>query len=152
MELGGNGNCSALIASKRNVGRVRRMPVDVVCAILKRGETVMIARRPEGKKLGGLWEFPGGKVEPGEASADALCREFKEELGCDVRITRSLPPCQHTYDWGSIQLIPFECELAESSAEPHAHEHSELAWVTLEELSSYNMAPADLPVVKMLRS
>jgi 8-oxo-dGTP diphosphatase len=69
-------------------GTVRRMSVDVVCAILKRGETVMIARRPEGKKLGGLWEFPGGKVEPGERPAAALHRELHEELACEVHILR----------------------------------------------------------------
>lgn len=126
------------------------MNVDVVCAILKRGETVMIARRPEGKQLGGLWEFPGGKVEPGETAEAALHRELREELGCAVCITRSLPACEHAYDWGLIRLIPFECELMPSSPEPHPHEHSALAWVTLAELSSYDLAPADLPVVEML--
>jgi 8-oxo-dGTP diphosphatase len=126
------------------------MSVDVVCAILKRGETVMIARRPEGKKLGGLWEFPGGKVELGETPEAALHRELREELGCEVRITHPLPACEHAYDWGSIRLIAFECELTPVSPEPHPHEHSALAWVTLAELSSYELAPADLPVVEML--
>jgi len=128
------------------------MSVDVVCAILKREETVMIARRPEGKKLGGLWEFPGGKVEPGERPEAALHRELHEELGCEVQIVRELPACEHVYDWGSIRLIPFVCQLTARSTEPHPHEHSALAWVTLAELSRYDLAPADLPVVAMLRS
>jgi 8-oxo-dGTP diphosphatase len=110
----------------------------------------MIARRPEGKRLGGLWEFPGGKVEPGEEPEAALHRELMEELGCAVRVTRKLDAFEHAYAWGVIRLIPFVCELAAGSAEPQAHEHSVLAWVTLAELNGYELAPADVPVVAML--
>jgi len=127
------------------------MSVAVVCAVLKRGEKVMIAKRPMGKRLEGLWEFPGGKVEPGEAAEAALHRELQEELGCVVMVTEALPACEHVYEWGAIQLLPFVCVLAAGSAEPHAHEHEELAWVTLEEIKGYELAPADWPVVAMLR-
>lgn len=126
------------------------MSLDVVCAVLERNGTVMIAKRPEGKRLGGLWEFPGGKVEAGESAEQALHRELQEELGCQVRITRELPPCEHAYDWGRIRLIPFVCGLTAESTEPHPHEHSELHWVTLDQLNDYDLAPADLPVVKVL--
>ena len=126
------------------------MSVNVVCAILKRGGTVMIARRPAGKKLGGLWEFPGGKVEPGETAETALHRELSEELACTVRILRQLPAIEHDYDWGGIRLIPFVCELLPTSPEPKPHEHSGLAWVSVAELAEYEMAPADLPVLEML--
>ena len=111
----------------------------------------MIAKRPMGKRLGGLWEFPGGKVEPDEEPEAALHRELQEELGCVVFVTKALPVCDHAYEWGVIRLMPFVCELAAGSAEPHAHEHEELAWVMLEELNSYKLAPADWPVVEMLR-
>lgn len=111
----------------------------------------MIAKRPMGKKLEGLWEFPGGKVEPGEAAEAALHRELQEELGCVVMVTEALPACEHAYEWGVIQLMPFVCVLAAGSAEPHTHEHEELAWVTLEEINGYELAPADWPVVAMLR-
>ncbi len=112
----------------------------------------MIAKRPMGKRLEGLWEFPGGKVEPGEVAEAALHRELQEELGCVVMVTEALPACEHAYEWGAIRLLPFVCVLAAGSAEPHAHEHEELAWVTLEEINGYELAPADWPVVEMLRS
>ncbi len=122
-------------------------PVPVVCAILVRGDRILLAQRPPDKKLGGLWEFPGGKVEAGESAEAALHRELQEELGCTVRITQTLAPFVHAYDWGRIELIPFVCELAEGSPEPHAHEHTALAWVVRGELRSYELAPADVPLV-----
>jgi 8-oxo-dGTP diphosphatase len=122
-------------------------PVPVVCAIIVRDDRIMLAQRPPDKKLGGLWEFPGGKVEAGESSEDALHRELQEELGCSVRITQTLAPFVHAYSWGSIELIPFVCELAEGSPEPHAHEHTALVWVERGELRSYELAPADVPLV-----
>ena len=122
-------------------------PVPVVCAILVRGDLIMLAQRPPDKKLGGLWEFPGGKVEAGESAEAALHRELQEELGCTVRITQTLAPFVHAYDWGRIELIPFVCELADGSTEPHAHEHTALVWVERGELKEYEMAPADVPLV-----
>lgn len=125
-------------------------PVPVVCAIIRRDGRIMLAQRPPDKKLGGLWEFPGGKVEAGESAEAALHRELQEELGCTVRITQTLAPFVHAYDWGSIELMPFVCELAEGSAEPHAHEHTALVWVEKEELQSYELAPADVPLLREL--
>jgi 8-oxo-dGTP diphosphatase len=122
-------------------------PVPVVCAIIVRGDRILLAQRPPDKKLGGLWEFPGGKVEAGESAEDALHRELQEELGCTVRITQALSPFVHAYAWGRIELIPFVCELAEGSPEPHAHEHTALVWVERGELLSYELAPADVPLV-----
>ena len=123
------------------------LPVPVVCAIIVRGGLIMLAQRPPDKKLGGLWEFPGGKVEPGESAEAALHRELQEELGCTVCITQTLTPFVHTYDWGSIELIPFICELTAESSEPHPHEHTALAWVERPELRSYDLAPADVPLL-----
>lgn len=125
-------------------------PVPVVCAIILRDDRILIAQRPPDKKLGGLWEFPGGKVEPGESSAAALHRELQEELGCTVRITDTLPPFVHAYSWGSIELIPFLCELTADSAEPHPHEHTALAWVERDKLRDYDLAPADVPLLTAL--
>ena len=125
-------------------------PVPVVCAIIVRNGRIMLAQRPPDKKLGGLWEFPGGKVEAGESSEDALHRELQEELGCSVRITQRLAPFVHEYGWGRIKLIPFVCEIAEGSPEPHAHEHTALVWVERGELRGYDLAPADVPLLTAL--
>lgn len=124
-----------------------RPPVPVVCAIIVRGDHIMLAQRPPDKKLGGLWEFPGGKVELGESAENALHRELQEELGCTVRITQTLTPFVHAYDWGSIELIPFICELTAESPAPHPNEHTALVWVERAQLQNYNLAPADVPLL-----
>jgi 8-oxo-dGTP diphosphatase len=125
-------------------------PVPVVCAIIVRDERIMLAQRPPDKKLGGLWEFPGGKVEPGEVAEAALHRELHEELGCAVHITQTLPSFVHEYSWGGIELLPFICELTPDSPEPHPHEHTALAWVERAKLGAYELAPADVPLLKTL--
>ena len=120
----------------------------VVCARIERAGRVLIAQRPEGKHLASKWEFPGGKVETGEEPEAALVREIREELGCEIVLRTRLAASGHAYERGEITLLPFRCTLAAGSAEPHAHEHSALAWVTLDELSNYDLAEADLPIVE----
>jgi 8-oxo-dGTP diphosphatase len=111
-----------------------------------------LAQRPAHKHLGLKWEFAGGKVEPGEPPAAALVREIKEELACDVVIDRVLPPFTHDYGTVVIEMIPFMCHLASQSSAPHPHEHIALKWVRLDEFDQIDLAPADWPVVAMLRS
>ncbi len=125
-------------------------PVDVVCAVIQRDGLILLAQRPPGKTLAGLWEFPGGKVDLGEQPEEALHRELMEELGCRVTIIRAGPPVLHEYSWGFIRLFPFLCDLAEGSAEPFAHEHSSLVWVFQKKLLRPDLAPADIPVVAWL--
>jgi len=129
-----------------------QLPVDVVCAVIRRGEEILLARRPEGKRLAGLWEFPGGKVDAGELAEEALHRELMEELGCEVLILQAGPPVLHEYEWGMIRLFPFVCELAEGSAGPVAHEHSELIWVFQKNLFRPDLAPADVPILRWLET
>ena len=126
--------------------------IPVVCAILLRDDLILLAQRPEGKHLALKWEFPGGKVEPGEDPERAMVRELREELGCEVEIVAELPRSSHAYDRGVVEMIPFVCRLAEGSAEPHPQEHAALAWVTLEALTGYDLAPADWPVVEGLKN
>lgn len=121
-------------------------PVPVVCALIERAGTVLLARRPLTKHLGGKWEFPGGKVEPGEAPAAAIVREIREELGCAIEIVRMLPQHRHDYPLGPIEMIPCVVRLAPGSAEPVAHEHAALAWAPIPDVAGYDLAEADRPV------
>jgi 8-oxo-dGTP diphosphatase len=126
--------------------------IPVVCAVLSdEGGNTLLAQRPSHKHLGGLWEFPGGKVEAGESPEAALIREIREELGCDIAITRSLTRFHHDYGGVVIEMIPFVCALLAGTSAPHPHEHMAIAWVSPTALSSYNLAPADWPVVKELQ-
>ena len=122
-------------------------PVPVVCALIERDGHLLLAQRPADKHLPFKWEFPGGKVESGEDPAAAIVREIREELGCDVAITRALP--RFPFDYGAvvIEMIPYVCRLAAGSPEPHPHEHVVLAWVLPGKLLRYDLAPADVPVI-----
>jgi len=124
--------------------------IPVVCAIIERDDRVLLAQRPAHKHLALKWEFPGGKVEPGETAEAAIVREIREELSCDVRVVRALPRFTHLYDRTTIGMIPFVCQLAAGSPAPQALEHVALAWVLPGELAGYDLAAADLPVVAAL--
>lgn len=125
-------------------------PVPVVCAVIERDGHVLVAQRPAHKLLPLKWEFPGGKVEPGEDPAAAIIREIREELGCDIRITRALPVFTHDYKTVVIEMIPFVCALASGTAEPHPHEHVAIAWAPVAGLRHYDLAAADWPVVDQM--
>ena len=125
--------------------------VPVVCAvILDDAGRILLAQRPAHKHLPLKWEFPGGKVEPGEEPAAAIAREIREELGCEVAILRALPRFTHQYPKTLIEMIPFVCRLAPVSPPPCLHEHVAVAWVPRDELHSYDLAPADWPILKSL--
>lgn len=94
---------------------------------------VLLAQRPEGKSLAGLWEFPGGKVEPGESAADAAIRECLEETNLAVRIVAPLPGRRQTYDHATIELHFFDCEPLDPS-QPAADGYR---WVDRSQLNSY---------------
>lgn len=120
--------------------------IDVVAGLIidHRGQ-LLACRRPEGKHLGGKWEFPGGKVEAGESAESALIRELQEELEITVAIDKALSPVVHDYGRGPIKLIPFTCTIAKG--EPQAHEHSELRWCPPSQLRGLDWADADLPIL-----
>lgn len=109
---------------------------------------MLIAQRPAHKHLPLAWEFPGGKVEVGEDPEAALRREIREELGADIEIVRPLSRFRHEYPRVTIEMIPFVARLRPGSPEPQALEHLALKWVTRPELTQYDLAPADWPVVR----
>lgn len=113
--------------------------VRVLAAVITRGDRFLVCRRPDDKRHGGLWEFPGGKLEPGENDAAAARRELREELGVEVTaVGRELLAA---HDAGSPYLIAFvEVTI---SGEPACLEHSALAWATVEQLQAYALAPSD---------
>lgn len=124
-----------------------RLPILVVCALIERDGRVLMAQRPAHKHLGGKWEFPGGKVEPGETSEAALHRELQEELGSTVEIIRPLAAHTHAYATVTVTLIPFVVRLTADSAEPQTHEHAALRWVPARELLGLDLPEADLPII-----
>jgi 8-oxo-dGTP diphosphatase len=143
-----NHNALSRMPVRRCVGVMASAPpIPGVCAVIERDGLVLLAQRPTDKHLPLKWEFAGGKVEPGEDAPTAILREIREELGCEIVITRALPRFEYDYTRVVIEMIPFVCALAPGSAEPHAHEHVALAWVRPGELATYDLAPADLPVV-----
>lgn len=108
------------------------------------GDLVLCAQRPAGGPLGGRWEFPGGKVEPGESRRQALRREIREELRCEVEVGTQVESTPD--DRSSLTLTTFYCTILDG--EPEATEHAELRWVPRTELGRLEWAPADLPAVR----
>lgn len=121
------------------------------CALVDIDGRVLIAQRPEGKQLAGLWEFPGGKVEPGERPEDALIRELKEEL--DIEVAQAcLAPfvfASHAYETFHLLMPLWLCRRWNGTVK--AREHQALTWVKPARLSDYPMPPADEPLVAYLR-
>jgi 8-oxo-dGTP diphosphatase len=130
---------------------VSGVPIPVVCAIIERDGRVLLAQRPPHKLLPLKWEFAGGKVEPGEEPAVAIVREIREELGCEIEVTRAIPAFIHDYGTVVIEMIPFVCRLRNGTCEPHPHEHVAIGWVEPDKLLSYDLAAADLPVIAAYR-
>lgn len=111
----------------------------VVAAVIKRGDSYLICRRPQEKRHGGLWEFPGGKLHPSETAIQAVQRELEEELGVTtVAVGSLLYSIRDASSPFVIQFYPVEI-----SGEPVAIEHSELAWVSVEQMHSRPLAPSD---------
>jgi 8-oxo-dGTP diphosphatase len=112
---------------------------------------VLIAQRPEGKTMAGLWEFPGGKVDPGETPEAALIRELREELGIDTEESCLAPFtfASHGYETFHLLMPLYVCRVWQGT--PRPREGQVLKWVRPLQLRDYPMPPADMPLVAMLR-
>lgn len=140
----------ALVTEVENAGAVPTVLV-VAVALIDPDGRILIAQRPEGKQLAGLWEFPGGKVEPGERPEQALIRELHEELGIDVKEACLAPFVftSHAYEKFHLLMPLYLCR--RWSGTVVAKEHTALAWVKPDKLRDYPMPPADEPLIAWLR-
>jgi len=117
------------------------MTIAVVCALICKGDKLLIVQYGPGSKHPGKWEFPGGKVHEGETHPEALLREIREELGVEVKIVCQLEAVEFSYPEKQIRLIPFVCRLVERNLV--LSEHSKMEWVKPKELDGYDLLPAD---------
>ena len=141
-------NCYDAVAEKPAPSKI----VYVVAVVLvDRDGRVLLAQRPPGKKMEGLWEFPGGKIEPGETPEMALVRELHEELGIDTR-TSCLAPltfASHSYDDFHLFMPVFVCRVWQGMVQ--SKEGQSFAWVYPKDFDKYAMPPADVPLIPILR-
>ena len=143
-------NCEeALKAPKPTATDLPIILVAAAALINEKGE-ILLAQRPEGKSMAGLWEFPGGKLDPGETPEFALMRELEEELGIETRPGCYYPIAfaSHSYDDFHLLMPLFACRKWEG--EPQLREHQAFAWVRPVDMGEYPMPEADLPLVTTL--
>jgi mutator protein MutT len=124
-------------------------PVVVTAAVVRRDDTFLVTRRPRGVHLENLWEFPGGKCEPGETHEHCLRREIEEELGVDARVGRKILEVSHAYADRTVELHFFECDLA---GEPTPRLGQDMRWVTRAQLDALEFPPADGELIGILRN
>jgi len=122
----------------------------VACALVDADNRVLIAQRPEGKQLAGLWEFPGGKIDPGERPEDALIRELAEELGIKVKAPCLAPLsfANHAYEEFHLLMPLYVCRKWEGFVAPA--EGQSVKWARARDLRDYDMPPADAPLIAPL--
>jgi 8-oxo-dGTP diphosphatase len=120
----------------------------VVAALVRDGARVLMSRRRADQPMPGLWEFPGGKVEPGESPTDALAREVREELGCDVTVDGIHEVVFHAYPEFDLYMLVYAATI--TGGTPRALEVAEIAWVDARALPALDLLPADYPLARAL--
>ena len=123
---------------------------EVVAALIWDGDRFLACQRPAHKARGLLWEFVGGKVEPGETKQEALIRECREELGVTVAVRDVFMEVTHTYPDLTVHLTLFDAAIAEGV--PQKLEHNDIRWLTVGEIDQYPLCPADEEILARLRS
>ncbi len=142
--------CNAMADPTNDLTSATSTPrLRVAAAAIIDGDVVLLARRAAHKSFGGLWEFPGGKFEPGETGPECLVREIGEELGVTITVGPHVLTSEHNTGAVVIVLETFEAELAAGVVRRSA-DHDALAWVALEQLSSFALTPPDVPVARAL--
>lgn len=125
-----------------------KKPIEVVGAVIVDGDKVLCALRSQAMALPGMWEFPGGKIDPGETPEAALAREIEEELGCRITVGEPVAECTYAYPHVTVRLVTYRAQIV--SGEPHPAEHERLGWFNFSELEALPWAPADLPTIAEL--
>lgn len=128
---------------------VKVVPVRVVAAVIIRDGRVLACRRNHDRAAGGQWEFPGGKIEPGESPEDALVREIREELGVAVEVRQLIHRATTQTETAHVDLSSFEARLT-NSAPTSSTDHDKLRWLRPSRLHEVYWATPDLPVVELL--
>lgn len=123
--------------------------VKVTAAVIERDGKVLIARRKKGDRMGGKWEFPGGKLAPNETPEACLARELREELGIDAEVGAFICSCRFSYLLVPLELLVYKARIV--SGEARALDHDELAWVEPRDLGKYDLVKADVEVVEKLK-
>lgn len=123
--------------------------IEVVAAVVEARGRVLLCQRHDGEHLPLLWEFPGGKIDPGESPRQALARELREELGVDAELGALVGDVSHSYPEKRVRLRFFRAEIV---GEPRAIVHRRLAWVPLRELDRYQVPPPNAVIVRRLVS
>jgi 8-oxo-dGTP diphosphatase len=134
-------------ASGRPVAASARARKLVVAALVRRGDEILVSRRRADQPMPLLWEFPGGKVEPGEDPVVALAREVREELGCGARVGRIHEVVFHAYEAFDLVMLVYACDL---EGDPRPVQVAEVAWVDAKRLPSLDLLPADYPLAHAL--
>jgi len=125
-------------------------PVRVAAGLVFDGGRLLITQRPAEKHLGGLWEFPGGKLDTGESYPDCLRRELREELGIEVAVGPMLAAIEHAYPEKTVRIHFYRCAL--TSGVPTAIECADLEWITADQLDQFVFPPADAALLGELKS
>lgn len=122
--------------------------VEVVAALIRDGNKILICQRPENKARGLLWEYVGGKVEPGETKEEALVRECKEELSITISVDNIFMDVTHKYPDITVHLTLFNAKI--ESGTITLNEHNAINWITPEEIPNYEFCPADEDINKVM--
>lgn len=123
--------------------------IDVVAAVIQNEEgKILIAQRNLKKSQGGLWEFPGGKIEPNETKEEAIIREIKEEMDIDIEAKKFIGQKVFNYPDKEINLIAIECKQIKGDIK--SNEHEDIKWVNKNELRNFNFAPADKFIINAI--
>ncbi|WP_455475806.1 8-oxo-dGTP diphosphatase MutT [Bartonella sp. B17] len=124
----------------------------VACALVDQSNRVLLAERPKGKSMAGLWEFPGGKIEQGETPEESLIRELKEEIGVHISSNNLLPLTFASHNYGEFHLLMplYLCYHYDGIVQ--GREGQNLAWVFISDLDNYSMLDADKPLIQVLKN